>query len=135
MPFWRFMDYLTEGPPRTNPVSDWYGDLEPEVQAAFDALVATLAETEDWDEPKKKKRKYEELSRDHLGLCELKFKVGRRRFRPIGILHRGIHEFVFLGGCEEKGFFGTTKPPGAFDNALRLRQAYDQGRGTTREHI
>ena len=130
------MDYLTEGPPPvTNPVSDWYGTLEPQIQAEFDVFVKTMAETEDWDEPKEKERKYEELSRKHAGLCELKFKVGKRRFRPVGILHRGIREFIFLGGCEEKGWFGTTDPANAFDNALRLKQAYDQGRGTTREHI
>jgi hypothetical protein len=135
MPFWRFMDYITEGPVRTNPVSDWYGSLEPPVQAEFDVLVRTLAETDDWDRPKLSKRKYKVLIHRHAGLCELKFKVGDRKFRPIGILHSGIREFIFLGGCEKTGFFGTTDPPEAFDRALLLKEAYDKNRGTTREHI
>jgi len=133
--FWRFVDYLTEGPPRTNPVSDWYGTLDPDVKAAFDALVRTLEETEDWDEPKPKDRKYKELSGKHVGLCELIFKVEGRNFRPIGILHREIREFIFLGGCEKKGWFGTTDPVNAFDNALLLKAAYEQEKGTTREHV
>jgi hypothetical protein len=93
-----------------------------------------LAETEDWDELKPSRRKYKILTRRHAGLCELKFRVDGRKFRPIGILHSEIREFVFLGGCEKKGFFGTTFPLNAFDEALRLKQAYDEGKGAIRDH-
>jgi hypothetical protein len=133
MPVWQFLDYITEE--RTCPIVDWYGTLGAEQQAAFDVLVDTLAEKEDWDELKESKRKYKLLTRRHLGLCELKFKVGGRKFRPIGILHAEIREFIFLGGCEKKGFFGTTDPPNAFDAALRLKEAYDRERGATRAHV
>lgn len=132
MRFWTFLDYLTEA--RTNPLSDWYGTLEPEVQAAFNVLVDFLEITENWDHQKPKKRKYKMLTEKHIGLCELKFKVGSRKFRPFGIRHGEIREFVFLGGCEKKGFFGTTDPPNAFDNGVILKKAYDVGKGTTREH-
>jgi hypothetical protein len=133
MAVWKFLDYVTEG--HRNPVSEWYGTLEPDLQAEFDVLVRTLEETENWDGPKEKNRKYKELTERHNGLCELKFKVGKRKFRPVGIRHVEIREFIFLGGCEKKGFFGTTLPPNAFDDALRLKEAYDKGKGATREHL
>lgn len=132
MHVWQFLDYITEK--HVCPIVNWFGTLSPEVQAEFDVLVDLLAETDDWDTQKKSKRKYEILTRRHAGLCELKFKIEGRKFRPIGILHAEIHEFIFLGGCEKKGFFGATDPPGAFDEALRLKAAYDQGKGTTRAH-
>src|SRR5277367_4259777 len=102
MPVWTFLDYVTEG--HACPIVDWYGTLPAEAQAAFDVLVDTLAETSDWDEPKESRRKYKVLTNRHLGLCELKFRVADRKFRPIGILRPETREFIFLGGCEKKGF-------------------------------
>jgi hypothetical protein len=132
MPFWWFKEYVTDQ--QRCPIVDWYGMLEPEAQAAFDLTVKVLSETEDWDEVKATRRKYKELSRSHQGLCELKFKLGRRRFRPLGVLIRDNREFVFLGGCEKKGR-GESDPPGAFAGALRLKKQFEEGRGRTREHI
>jgi hypothetical protein len=131
MAFWRFLDYITEG--HQNPISDWYGTLIPEAQAEFDVLVKTLSETEDWDGPKRKKRKYKQLTKAHVGLTELIFKVNAKNLRPIGILVNVHREFIFLGGCEKHTFW--TVPRNAFDEALRLKVKFEQGRGTTREHI
>jgi hypothetical protein len=132
MAIWRFMDYVTED--QRSPILEWFGTLPEEVQAAFDVLVKSLSETEDWDEAKPRKRKYKELIREHDGLCELILNVGERSFRPLGILRRETQEFVFLGGCEKVGQ-GATEPEGAFDTALHLRGQLDEGRGVTREYL
>jgi hypothetical protein len=128
---WTFKQYLSDG--QVCPILDWFGKLPSEVQAEFDLLIKNLANTEDWDEAKPNKRKYKELKREHEGLCELFLNVGERSFRPLGILHRDIREFVFLGGCEKTGQ-GLTDPEGAFDSALEFKRQYDEGRGVTRDN-
>ena len=112
---------------------DWWGSLEPEPKADFDVLVAVLAETEDWDEVKKKRRKYKELTRKYPGMYELIFKVGRKNFRPLGILRRVERQFIFLGGCEKHPVW--TVPPNAFENAYKLKGQFEQGRGRINAHI
>ena len=107
--------------------------MGPQAQADFDALVLTLSETQDWDDAKKKKRKYKELERKHAGLCELILKVEGKNLRPLGVLKRELRQFVFLGGCEKHTFW--TIPPGAFDKALKLKGQFDQGKGATRAHV
>jgi hypothetical protein len=131
MAHWEFLDYITEGPPKKNPVMDWWGTLTPQGKADFDALVVVLSETEDWDEPKRKK--YKELKGRHKGLCELILKVEGENLRPLGVLRRQQRQFVFLGGCEKHGLW--TVPPEAFDNALKLKEQLDQGKGATRAHV
>jgi hypothetical protein len=131
MPCWQFRDYVTED--RRSPLLEWYGMLDEEAQAAFDVLLKTLSETEDWDEVKSTRRKYKELFGQHAGLCEIILTVNRRKFRPLGILIRGTQEFILLGGAEKIGH-GTTDPEGAFDMALRLKKQFDEGRGATRDY-
>jgi hypothetical protein len=131
MSYWEFFDYITED--RRNPVLEWWGTLEPEPKADFEFLVLTLSETEDWDEMKERKRKYKELARRYPGMYELKYKVAGTNFRPLGILKRVERQFIFLGGCEKHGLW--TAPPGAFDEAYKLKKQYEQGRGTIRAHI
>lgn len=131
MSFWRFTDYVTES--LRCPIIEWYGTQGEDVQAEFDLLVKDLSESENWDEPKPGKRKYKLLTKQHSGLCELMFRVERRKFRLIGILVRENREFIFLGGCEKRRTF--TIPPDAFDAAFRLKELLDLGRGVTREHV
>lgn len=131
MPYWEFLDYITER--HENPIQNWYGTLTPQAKADFDALVLALSQTDDWDETKKKKRKYKELERKHKGLCELILKVEGKNLRPLGVLRRELRQFVFLGGCEKHAFW--TFPLGAFDSALQLLGQLDQGKGATREHV
>lgn len=131
MPYWEFLDYITEPP--QNPILDWWGTLTPQAKAGFDALVAVLSETEDWDAVKKKKRKYKELERRHAGLCELILEVEGKHLRPLGVLRRERRQFVFLGGCEKHTFW--TIPPKAFDNALKLKEQFERGKGTTNAHV
>jgi hypothetical protein len=140
MAFWQFFDYITED--NKNPLSDWYGTLEPDEKAIFDILVKQLAETEDWAAVKKKRRKYKELEWEDIGLTQLIFETERRylgrhfkkQFRPIGIWKKDEWQFIFLNGCQKHGVLGTT-PPDAFKEARRLREQLEAGRGTTREHI
>lgn len=129
MAYWRFTEYVTDEPRRC-PIIERYGTLEPTVQAEFDILVKVLSETNDWDHVKPK---YKDLNREHAGLCELRLKVGRRHFRPIGILLRDERTFIFLGGCEKLGR-GATQPAGAFDRAARLKEHLETGRGAIRDY-
>lgn len=131
MAYWEFLDYITED--HRNPVMDWWGGLEPQPMADFDVLVAALSETEDWDEAKKSKRKYKELTRNYPGLFELIFKADGKNFRPLGILKRIERQFIFLGGCEKHPFW--TVPANAFENAYKLKTKLEKGRGATRAHI
>ncbi len=133
MVFWEFKDYVTDAPSRS-PLLEWYGILDADVQAEFDVFLKVLAGTEDWDEPKSRKRKYKELSRRHKGLCELILNVGKRSFRPLGILRREAKQFILLGGCEKLGQ-DLTSPEGAFDSALRLKQQLDEGKGAIRDYF
>ena len=128
---WEFFDYITEA--HKNPIQDWYGTLAAQQKADFDALVLALSETEDWDAPKERKRKYKELEGKHKGLCELILKVERKNLRPLGALRREQRQFIFLGGCEKHGFWIV--PPGAFDAALTLKKKFDQGKGAPRAHV
>ncbi len=132
MAYWRFLDYITEGDAkgnRKNPIQDWYGSVDRAVQAAFDVLVQELAGTEVWDTPEQ----YRLLTGVHAGMCELIFKVGSRKYRPLGVLYQEKHEFVLLGGCEHTRWYSI--PPNAFDDAYKLKTQLDGGRGTTREHV
>jgi len=66
-------------------------------------------------------------------MCELIFKVGNRKFRPLGVLRRETREFIFLGGCEHQRM--SSIPPDAFDDAFKLKERLEQQRGATREHF
>ncbi len=127
MAYWRFLDYITDW--HRNPIQDWYGTVDRDVQAEFDIFIQELGGTEVWNTPKQ----YRLLTGRHVGMYELVFKVGGRKFRPLGMLYQEKHEFVLLGGCEH-GRWGSI-PPDAFDDAYRLKTQLDEGRGATREHV
>lgn len=131
MAFWKFKDYVTED--HRSPFLEWFGILDEDVQAALDLLLKNMAETENWDEVKPKRRKYKKLNRQHKGLYELLLKVGKRKFRPLGILCLETKEFIFFGGAEKVGR-GTTDLKGGFNEALRLKEKFDEGRGETRDY-
>ena len=127
MGYWKFLDYITEE--HRNPIQEWYGTIDRDVQAAFDVLVQELVGTEIWNTPEQ----YRLLTSAHAGMCELVFKVGTRKFRPLGILYQDKHEFVFLGGCEHTRWYSI--PAGAFDDAYKLKTQLEEGRGATRDHV
>lgn len=131
---WRFFDYITED--QENPFDIWYGQQVVDVKVECDLLIKALAETDDWDEARKRRRKYRELTRKHIGLCELVFNVPNpnRKFRLIGIRHLPIREFVLLGGCVRESRYSVI-PATAFDDALKLKEHYDRRSGVLREHI
>lgn len=131
MAFWQFYEYITEN--RQNPMSDWYGMIKPEELAAVEVFIDTMANTEDWDEPKPKERNYKELTKKHVGLTQLILEVNGKPFRLIGTLNRIENKFIFFGACEKHTWW--TIPPNAFDNALRLKELWDQGRGNIREYV
>jgi hypothetical protein len=45
MPFWRFLDYITDD--HVNPIGNWYAKQDDDVRVAFDNLVKALSENED----------------------------------------------------------------------------------------
>jgi transcriptional regulator with XRE-family HTH domain len=133
MALWSFLDYRTGDEVPRNLIQTWYGQQTVDVQAEFDATVATLAATEDW----RKAKEFKLLKRKHLGLAELRFSVkskkhGKgliRKFRPVGIWREEEREFVFLLGCEKAR--GAYTPPDAFDRALDYLTKLGRGEGDT----
>lgn len=139
MPFWEFLDYVTDS--GRVPVEDWVvNHLTTEERAEFDAAVDYLQRIYDWDSLPRARRKYKELQRELAGLTELRFSRtvqsgGRNRkthFRPLGIMNRNDHRFILLGGFQK----GRPNPiPGnAHELALRYKQEYEEGRGSTNAH-
>lgn len=141
MPAWEFLDYVTDGD--VVPVLEWAENhLTIEERAVFDLAVDGLSRTYDWDSVPKLRRKYRELTRNLVGLTEIKFDIAtssmgrnfKRRFRPLGIMQREQHVFIFLGGFQ-KGRTGSPPiPEDAHTLALRYKQEYEDGRGTLRAH-
>jgi hypothetical protein len=136
MSLWRFLDYRTDDDRPRNLIQIWYGQQDVEVQAAFDATVAVLKATENWE----KTKEFKVLKRKHAGLSEIRFwvqtmKYGKqitRRFRPVGIWREEEREFVFLLGCEKA--LGLYSPPDSFELALRYKAKLERGEGDTCEH-
>jgi len=137
MGLWRFLDYLADDQVPRNLIQHWYGQQAVEVQAEFDATVATLGATENW----KKAKAFKPLTREHRGLGEIRFTVrtgrGRketkRRFRPVGMWREDAREFIFLIGCEKLPR-GVLIPADAFELALRHKAKLERGEGDICEH-
>ena len=139
MSLWTFSAYHLEG--GTCPIRDWYANQDARVQAAFDATLAVLSATEDWENADE----FGVLKRDHAGLGEIRFyledRTGRRgarppirRFRPVGIwppISEGT--FILLLGCEK--FRGVLCPENAFDLALRYKRDLEAGIGKVYEYL
>src|ERR1035437_9190393 len=129
MALWRFLDYRTEDEVPRNLIQVWYGQQGLNVQAEFDATVATLAATENW----RKTSNFKLLTKKHIGLGELRFAVKTRkhgkdqirRFRPVGVWREEAREFVFLVGCEKAR--GAYTPANAFALALGYMKKLDRG--------
>src|SRR5260370_26953269 len=141
MKYWRFMDYYTED--GINLISEWYFGQEATVRAAFDTTIDELSKTrsvEQWESAEQGKR----LKGRHAGLCEVKFKIGKRKFRPVGFISIfpvedelnntfSAGEFVLILGCEKSGRIYI--PNNAFDTALELQALYlEQSKGNIHEH-
>ena len=134
MPLWRFRDYHPEG--GGCPIVEWYRAQDVDVRAAFDATVADLAVTEDWNDPDLMSFDVFTRKPEHLGLAQVKFYViqgqRKRHFRAVGLWRQQEREFIFLGGFEKSG--RTTIPPEAFDGILRLRVELEENKGEIHEH-
>jgi hypothetical protein len=140
MALWRFFDYITES--GDNVIMDWYGVQDPEVQVQFDVTLLILGATENWESDRVEE--FKPLERQHIGLGEIIFHINalapgarrphRRRFRPVGIWPTAVYrEFILLLGCEKRG--RQFIPHDAFGVALRYKTAFEQGIGTTHEHV
>jgi hypothetical protein len=57
----------------------------------------------------------------------------KRQYRAIGIWRKDQGDFILLTGFEKSG--RSTNPPNAFEVATRLRNQFNQGRGTIHEHV
>jgi hypothetical protein len=133
MSLWQIKAYYR--PDGSCPIQDWYAEQDETVQARFDATLATLAATVDWTDTKQ----FKVLSRGHVGLGEVRFKIeekGRpvRRFRPVGIWPPLAHrEFILLVGCEKTKRLYL--PPNAFALALELKAQLEAGIGEIHEYL
>lgn len=134
------MNYVAED--GQNLIHTWYEKQEDSVRAQFDATLAILRATEDWESPDVEE--FKPLTKAHLGLGEIRFDIEakapgakrphKRRFRPVGIWPATKQqEFVLILGCEKYG--RTFIPHAAFDLALEFKAKLEAGRGTICEHI
>ena len=131
MPLWRIMVYHLAG--GTCPFLAWCRAQEPAVRGEFYSALDTLRKERDWLDMES----FKPLTRNHVGLGEIRFKLERRehqnrivrRFRPIGIWPPVVeHEFILLLGCE-KGRNGILIPPDTFDLALDYKRRFQNGEG------
>jgi hypothetical protein len=132
MHFWTFMAYVTEA--HTCPITDWWAIQVADVRAAFDLLVTTLKQTEDWEALRKPRHKV--LTDRHAGLCELMFKVeGIGKFRGLGLWRPDMRDFILFGACRKMMHPFSTVPPTAYDDAYRLMHQFNEGRGGTNPYV
>jgi len=128
---WRIMAYHLEG--GFCPIQDWYAAQDVEVQAAFDAALTTLSATADWSDT----WQFKELTRVHVGLGEIRFKLEGppiRRFRPVGIWPPIVErEFILLVGCEKNR--NVYIPHNALTLALEYKRRWEEREGAVHEYI
>lgn len=131
------MDYCTDDVPSRNLVEEWLIVEGAQVQAEFDNVVNILQATKDWTGL----REFLPLTKRHVGLAEIRFHLTTTekrigpfwRYRPVGFLRPERREFVFLLGA--KKWMEVYTPLDAFDQALALKEKFENGRGTIHEHI
>ena len=134
------MNYVTAD--GENLIRTWYERQEDVVRAQFDATLAILRATEDWEA--QNVEEFKPLTKAHVGLGEIRFDIEaralgakrphKRRFRPVGIWPSvKDREFILILGCEKYG--RTFIPHAAFDIAMDLKAKLEAGKGTICEHI
>ncbi len=98
----------------SHPFRDWYEALDDNIRAAFDARLRSLRQQprNGWSMPH-----FRMLHGPCAGLGEIRFKVGRVQYRPLGFFGPGANEFTLLVGAIEKG--GALRPKNACVVALR----------------
>ena len=132
---WRFLDYDTDDKPPKNLILKWYQLQDKAVQAQFSATLITLEGIEDWIDRDVREFKFFETG-DFAGLGELRFYIiqhrKKRRFRIPGIWLPDVHQFILLGGCEKSGRIKI--PPNAFEVAMSMKLAWENGRGSVHDH-
>jgi hypothetical protein len=131
MALWRIMAYHLPG--GFCPIQDWYAAQDVEVQAAFDAALATLSATADWSDT----WQFKELTKAHAGLGEIRFKLEGppiRRFRPVGIWPPIVEgEFILLLGCEKNR--NVYIPANSFTLALEYKRRRERGEGEVHDYV
>jgi hypothetical protein len=111
-------------------------------QAAFDATVEDLANTNTWDD-NDEVPSFKALTKkpEHWGLGEVRFyiieyqpgkKQKKRHFRAIGLWRREGREFIFLAGFEKSG--RVTIPPNAMRAATTMRIDLEHDIGEIHDH-
>jgi hypothetical protein len=139
---WRILEYVTEGAIR--PFQRWYDTLDTETQAAFDHTVLQLAAIDDWSD--REGKEFREFTGKETGLSEIRFWVfgaferrnhrpSRRRFRALGLYRPDQSEFILLCGYEKRSGGYVLIPPDALEYAMKQKLNYEDGKGTTRDHI
>jgi hypothetical protein len=139
---WRLLEYVTDD--GRSPFQEWYGTLDTEAQAALDATVLELTVSDDWTD--REGRQFRQLTRSEHGLSEIRFWVfgdfeprksrpPRRRLRAFGLYRPDQREFIFLGGCEKQRGGLVYIPEDALGLAMKHKQSFEAGRGTTRDYV
>jgi hypothetical protein len=139
---WRILEYVTEG--AVCPFQRWYDTLDVEAQAAFDDTMLQLAVIDDWSD--REGKEFRQFTRKEAGLSEIRFLVfgaferrnhrpSRRRFRALGLYRPDQSEFILLCGYEKRLGGYVLIPADALEYAMKQKQNFDAGKGTTRDYI
>jgi hypothetical protein len=138
----RIMQYALpkhlESPEEAGAVTDWYEDeLSSEAQAEFDRVLRSLVKLPlaEWDRPL-----YGLLSHDRERFGEIRFKAGKKQYRPMGIpvprefrIRDDVEEFAIVVGASKKMKVWT--PRSALDAAVeRIRDLRTNGRRNLRDY-
>ena len=101
-----------------SPFKDWYDSLDKDVQAVFDARLDYLKQQprNGWSMPH-----FRLLHGPCVGLGEIRFKVKRVQYRPLGFFGPEANQFTLLVGAIEKG--GKIQPASACTSALKYVSA------------
>lgn len=108
-------------------VDDWINGLSPKAHAKMDYIISCMEITMDWT-----KTSYFSPLKGYRGICEIKFCVQNKQYRPLGCYGPGEKEFTILFGAWEEG--DRFNPQRAPRIAAKRREDVRKGREYTHEY-
>lgn len=130
MTLWTFFDFLKED--GANAITEWIESLPPHIrQKVAAALAARLEAVQNLENHEWPEGWFTDLS-GYSGIVEVKFKVKKVQYRPLGCYGPGRHQFTLLVGAIEKG--DKFVPRSAPNTANDRRKIVQKDRSRIREH-
>ena len=112
---------------QNNDVDIWIKGLSVKARARLDAIIRHMEITKDWT-----RTPYFSPLTGYSGICEIKFIVQNKQYRPLGCYGPEENEYTILIGAYEIG--NRFEPLNAPQMALARRLEILEGRGRTVEY-